>query len=367
MMNIKMKINFIVKKLILVFVIQFSINGSIKSEELSIQESSINSAEEISNFYLGQRFGWSRFEDICHSTDCDVNTAGFSLLAGYEVNDWFGLEGSLSSYGSPSFERLPGVVDKNSNVYGTEFTGKFKVLDFSNDFQAYAKFGVAYQFVSTSSVDNLKKYDKWGYLGAIGLEYDITSKWAFRTEFQHIDFIDNSDRIGYDGADLMFTSVSFIYRFGQQVSNVLNFNQNQKVEGEVANKNKDNDGNSNLLIGTIRTHFLTNSYELEKTNEIDFIMKRLKASQGPIVITGYTDTIGSADFNLKLSFKRAQSIADYLIVQGISSDRIEVQGLGEIHPIASNADAAGRAQNRRVEIRFFENAGHTTSSQASYE
>jgi OOP family OmpA-OmpF porin len=70
-----------------------------------------------------------------------------------------------------------------------------------------------------------------------------------------------------------------------------------------------------------------------------------------IYIVGHTDSIGSIIFNQKLSTKRANNIAQYLILQAIPSDKIEAIGMGESEPIASNDTSDGRDKNRRIEIR----------------
>jgi outer membrane protein OmpA-like peptidoglycan-associated protein len=69
-----------------------------------------------------------------------------------------------------------------------------------------------------------------------------------------------------------------------------------------------------------------------------------------LAIEGYTDTTGAADFNMKLSQQRADTVRQFLIAQGLSADTITSKGLGEADPIADNSTAAGRKLNRRVEI-----------------
>jgi OOP family OmpA-OmpF porin len=70
-----------------------------------------------------------------------------------------------------------------------------------------------------------------------------------------------------------------------------------------------------------------------------------------VMLVGYTDSIGSEEYNLDLSLRRANSAAEYLTSQhNIERDRIVVNYYGEANPIASNDTEAGRAQNRRVEI-----------------
>lgn len=67
-------------------------------------------------------------------------------------------------------------------------------------------------------------------------------------------------------------------------------------------------------------------------------------------VVGHTDTVGSAAYNQKLSQDRALAVARILIRDGVSQSRLAYAGRGYNEPIATNASAAGRAQNRRVEI-----------------
>lgn len=69
-----------------------------------------------------------------------------------------------------------------------------------------------------------------------------------------------------------------------------------------------------------------------------------------IQIDGYTDSTGSASYNQLLSERRASSVRDFLLNQGIASNRTRATGHGENSPIASNSTESGRAQNRRVEL-----------------
>ncbi len=69
-----------------------------------------------------------------------------------------------------------------------------------------------------------------------------------------------------------------------------------------------------------------------------------------LAIEGYTDTTGTADFNMTLSQQRADTVRTFLITQGLSPDSITSKGLGEANPIADNSTPAGRKLNRRVEI-----------------
>jgi outer membrane protein OmpA-like peptidoglycan-associated protein len=67
-------------------------------------------------------------------------------------------------------------------------------------------------------------------------------------------------------------------------------------------------------------------------------------------VDGYTDSIGSEEYNLKLSDNRASGVRDYLVGQGLAPDNITSRGFGKDNPVASNDNAAGRQKNRRVEM-----------------
>ena len=69
-----------------------------------------------------------------------------------------------------------------------------------------------------------------------------------------------------------------------------------------------------------------------------------------IEVGGYTDNVGGDAMNLKLSENRADAVRDYLVQQGVANDSVTANGLGNTLPVATNDNAAGRQQNRRVEL-----------------
>jgi len=69
-----------------------------------------------------------------------------------------------------------------------------------------------------------------------------------------------------------------------------------------------------------------------------------------VEVAGHTCNIGTDEYNMGLSQRRADAVRNYLISQGISADRLTAKGYGESQPIADNATREGRVQNRRVEL-----------------
>ena len=76
-----------------------------------------------------------------------------------------------------------------------------------------------------------------------------------------------------------------------------------------------------------------------------------KYPDSDIIVSGHTDSTGNDSINEPLSRNRASSVSSYLISKGVKSSRITSVGYGSRQPIASNSTEAGRAQNRRVEIK----------------
>lgn len=104
--------------------------------------------------------------------------------------------------------------------------------------------------------------------------------------------------------------------------------------------------------------FATNSSTLSDASKsaLRNFATSLKANPDTYIkIVGHTDNTGKVDYNQILSEKRAKSVYDYLMMQGISSDRMSYEGKGIHQPVADNNTPEGRALNRRVEILIMAN------------
>lgn len=104
-------------------------------------------------------------------------------------------------------------------------------------------------------------------------------------------------------------------------------------------------------------HFQFDKATLTESDKevLNKIATRLKAEAptAQLTVTGHTDSVGSDTYNQKLSDKRAHSVVEYLIQEGVPrSSFVSVVGAGESQPVADNKTADGRAQNRRTEIKI---------------
>lgn len=85
--------------------------------------------------------------------------------------------------------------------------------------------------------------------------------------------------------------------------------------------------------------------------KLDDVTSKLGAINLEVIIAvGHTDSVGSDEYNQKLSVRRAEAVKAYIISKGVDATRVYTEGKGEKQPVADNKTAEGRAKNRRVEI-----------------
>ena len=98
---------------------------------------------------------------------------------------------------------------------------------------------------------------------------------------------------------------------------------------------------------------------------LDRLASYLKAHpQTKVLIEGHTDSRGSDEYNEALSQRRADAVAKALVIRGVPGETVSTVGRGKAYPVATNDTAAGRQQNRRVEIVFSDASGRFAQSEA---
>lgn len=132
----------------------------------------------------------------------------------------------------------------------------------------------------------------------------------------------------------------------------------EELAGTGVDVNRNADGSINMVMPSVT--FATDSSAIQPRfqsalNDVARVLREDgTASKLALVIHGHTDSVGSDSYNQALSERRANSVLSYLASQGLPSSRMTARGYGETSPIASNDTAAGREQNRRVEITVYE-------------
>ena len=129
----------------------------------------------------------------------------------------------------------------------------------------------------------------------------------------------------------------------------------EQMAGTGVDVNRNPDGSVGLVMpGSIT--FATNSAAINSGfyNTLNKVAQTLaEDNKNAVVVSGHTDSTGNDSINIPLSQNRAQSVASYLVSKGVSSNRVSAKGYGSSSPIADNSTAAGKQQNRRVEISIY--------------
>lgn len=123
----------------------------------------------------------------------------------------------------------------------------------------------------------------------------------------------------------------------------------------IEDKNKAVDKTTWFTFDRLYFESAGSTLKAESKQQLDNIAAILKAfPKVELKLGGYTDNTGDAMVNKRLSEERADAAKSALVALGIDKDRLETEGYGDLHPIAGNGTAEGRAQNRRIDIRVTE-------------
>ncbi|MEQ1803662.1 MAG: OmpA family protein [Gammaproteobacteria bacterium] len=325
--------------------------------------------ETFWNAGIAAVFGEYKFDD----NNLDDSSAGFKLFGGYRFNQLFGVEGAYHNFGD--FEEdldppNPGG-DAKAELDGFSVAGMLFAPLASEDLELYAKGGY-YFFDQEVVVDNavVGNNSPSGLLLGAGSRFSISDQFAIRAEADWFDI---------DDGDLWSLNLGFEYLFGRPAKAAIPVAAvaapvvaaavvappppaDTDGDGVIDPSDQCPDTPKGDRVGlqgcscdiTRQVQFKLNSAELTAEDmatldEVAENLTRLKFVSGTVV--GHTDSSGSDEYNQALSERRAQSVATYLEGKGIAVGRLAASGAGESEPIADNATAEGRAQNRRVVLK----------------
>ncbi len=106
-----------------------------------------------------------------------------------------------------------------------------------------------------------------------------------------------------------------------------------------------------LTLTGVNFRFDSSAIEASSVQLLNQAVDALKeAGAVQVRVVGHTDSIGTDEYNVHLSDRRARAVVDYLVEHGIAASRLQAEGRGEREPVQSNQTAEGRMQNRRVEL-----------------
>jgi len=324
--------------------------------------------------------------DVFNTFHFDQDETGYKGFVGYNFLPWLGIEGGYVELGNPSQNWSAGTTSIQGEIDANGWEGFLVGYLPIGPVDLFAKVGGIASNIDLKLKDSVvgqptrhfsqsDSNGMWAYGGGVAYNF---GHWSVRAEYEGYD-VNKLD-------DLYLVSGSLTYRIGGDKPKPMPVAQTTPapapapkpapVAAPAKCPDSDHDGVCDAVdqcpntpagarVGTagcdcdytLTLDFPFNSAELHADDKakIDAIIPVLKNPKLAFIVgevDGYTDSTGEEAYNLDLSKRRAQAVADYVKSQGVNlGDRFVVKGYGEAYPVATNETTEGRAQNRRVVLR----------------
>ncbi|EPE74435.1 porin OmpA [Pasteurella multocida subsp. septica] len=329
-------------------------------------------APQPNTFYVGAKAGWASFHDglnqakYLEAPEAPEATFGFKrnsvtygVFGGYQITDNFAVELGYDDFGRAKLrmaekdQKAKDAAKHTNHGAHLSLKASYPVLD---GLDIYARVGAAlirsdYKVYDHSDPAKLPQFKRThstqvSPVFAGGLEYAFMPELALRVEYQWVNNVGKvkdvlGERVDYR-PDIGSVTAGLSYRFGQSV-----------YVPEVVSKTFTL--NSDVTFG-----FDKADLKPAAQNVLDGIYGEIaQLKSASVAVAGYTDRLGSDAYNLKLSQRRADTVANYLVAKGVAQNAISATGHGEANPVTGNKcdSVKGRkaliaclADDRRVEI-----------------
>lgn len=308
--------------------------------------------EKISNALLGAGFTSTSIHD-------DERELGYKLFGGYQFNRYFALEGGYFNLGKFDFraDTVPtGSLRGDIELQGVNLDA-VGILPFTDKFSAFGRVGVNYaeardSFRGSGAVnvaDPRSSERDTNYKFGAGLQYAFTESLAMRVEAERYRI---NDARG-DKGDVDLFSVGLLYRFGQKkpepVAYVASPEPVAKPE-PVAPLPPPAPPRKVSFSADSLFDFNRQDVKPAGRQALDTFAADLKGTQFEVItVTGHTDRIGSHDYNMKLSTRRAEAVKAYLVESlGIPSDKVVARGVDGAEPVTQPGDCKGEKATKQL-------------------
>jgi OmpA-OmpF porin, OOP family len=324
-------------------------------------------ASEFDGGFIGARAGLNR-SDISGLTAAggkDATTFGIdggynwdiqSFLLGVDV---FADSNSKADHGIAA---APFTTNYGSNAYGVDL----KLGLPNGSWMPYARLG----YSQTNGTGGSSAISGGGLHGGVGIEYKYTLNWGVNAEWSTSSAKTNGSKLNNDN---LTVGIRYYFVAPKEAPAPVVEKEEPRLEPMVAPipapapapvvvpapaPQPKESWKTILTEKPVRlegANFATGSAKLLKTADVKLSEVVNAARQYPEVkleVSGHTDNRGKKALNQKLSENRAAAVKAWLVKHGVAADRISTAGYADTQPIADNKTNAGRASNRRVEVRY---------------
>lgn len=309
-----------------------------------------NAAADTDTWYGGAKLGWSHYFDgngdndfndnVSNATDFDTDSdnVGGGVFAGYQINPWLAVEGGYDYLGNMQVQGNNDVAGAKMGSQGLQLSMKAS-YSFNENWDIYGRAG-AMAYRAEAQQDGNSKFETGVRpLAAIGTEYEFNDNWAGRVEYQWVSNVGNSNQIGMT-ADVSTVTAGVVYRFGTtEAAPVVAAPAPVEAPVEPQRFNLKSD-----------VMFAFNSAVLSPEGEAAvrelYNRPEIQASKDKTtMVIGFTDRLGSQNYNLNLSAKRAQAVANELVRLGMPAQNVQAEGRGASEPVTgTTCDAVTERQ-----------------------
>jgi len=312
--------------------------------------------------YINGGVGITRIEPES-STDAltvsDNSDTGAHLGVGFDLNRFLSVEGYLADLGTADIDFLgtpAGTVDYlvfGASALGYLFNSRSGFVLGDGDTEGlfrreglslYGRLGIGHMRNESSRVESNRDYPTHAAFGA-GLEYGFRNGFALRTELMGMD------------TDARYLNVGILKRFGEVAAAAPPASPTPKVAlpaplpvTPTAVAPQAPEVFRAIAAPFIYFEFDKSDLSAQAKEKLDVFAQAIIGKDLDIKVDGHTDWIAEEAYNVSLSIRRAEAVANYLIGKGMEANRITTMGYGEARPASTNDTAEGRRLNRRTEV-----------------
>ena len=296
----------------------------------------------------------------------DERDVGYRLFVGKQLNRFFSVEAGYFDLGDFSFSTntTTGTTGGANLSYKGVSLDLITQVPFTERFSAYTRLGIQYAKATTNytgtrfpvgaSSDDKNTNGRVG----LGLEYKFTESLAMRIEAER-NRMDDAIRTK---ANVDLYSLGLVYKLGRPAAAPVVYTPPpaEPVVEAPAPAPAPMPAPAPAPVPTSeKVSFAAEAlFDFDKAvvksegkAALDDLLNKLQGMNTEVMVTvGHTDSVGSDQYNQKLSMRRAEAVKAYIVSKGVDASRVYTEGKGESQPVADNKSAAGRAKNRRVTV-----------------